>query len=122
MYICIFDLKVGIVGRTGAGKTSLVFALLRLIEPVGGNIFIDGIDIGTLGLHELRSNISLISQTPGFLQGTLRRNMDPFHRYTDQELWSVLESVQLAPKLKLLSQGLSHEVLSGQDEVTVNFI
>ncbi|KAL0104939.1 hypothetical protein PUN28_016527 [Cardiocondyla obscurior] len=86
--------KVGIVGRTGAGKSSLIQALFRLAD-VDGLIEIDGIDSGQIGLHDLRSKISIIPQEPFLFSGSLRRNLDPFDSYTDDPLWRALEEVEL---------------------------
>jgi len=105
--------KVGVVGRTGAGKSSLVSAFLRLLEPSKGRILIGGTDIQKLGLHELRSGISIISQTPGFLGGTLRRNLDPFKKHTDEEIWNVLKSVQLEKRIRESSEGIFQKVCYG---------
>ena len=87
--------KVGVVGRTGAGKSSLVLCLMRIIELEKGRIVIDGADISKIGLEDLRSKIAIIPQEPLLFSGTVRDNLDPFNNYTDEEIWSALERASL---------------------------
>ncbi|GAD93452.1 ABC transporter [Paecilomyces variotii No. 5] len=89
--------RVGVVGRTGAGKSSLALALFQFLKPRQGNIFIDGLDITKLSLHALRSRLAIIPQDPVLFSGTLRSNLDPFDEHTDLELYNALERVHLLP-------------------------
>jgi len=85
---------VGIVGRTGAGKSSLISALFRFAQTEG-NIIIDGLEIHSLGIHDLRSKISIIPQEPILFSGTLRTNLDPFNVHPDHILWNALAEVNV---------------------------
>ncbi|KAG7207731.1 hypothetical protein KM043_009345 [Ampulex compressa] len=104
--------KIGIVGRTGAGKSSLISAIFRLAD-LEGVIEIDGIDVSEIGLHDLRSKISIIPQEPFLFSGSLRNNLDPFDSYRDDVLWQALEEVELK------EMGLDAHVNEGGSNLSV---
>lgn len=111
--------KVGIVGRTGAGKSSLTLALFRIIESAGGSIVIDNQDISKLGLHALRSRLTIIPQDPVLFSGSLRINLDPFGHQSDDDIWRALELAHLKTFVKGLTAGLNHEVAEGGENLSV---
>nr|XP_020840773.1 ATP-binding cassette sub-family C member 11 isoform X2 [Phascolarctos cinereus] len=110
---------VGIVGRTGSGKSSLAVALFRLVEPAAGSIFIDNVDICSLGLEDLRSKLSIIPQDPVLLSGTIRFNLDPFENYTDEQIWQALERTYLTKTISKLPEKLLAEVVENGGNFSV---
>lgn len=111
--------KVGVVGRTGAGKSSMFNTLFRVVEPETGSILIDGIDIRSLGLADLRKNLGIIPQTPVLFSGTIRFNLDPFNEHSDADLWESLERAHLKDVVRRNARGLEAEVSEGGENFSV---
>ncbi|KAM7536900.1 hypothetical protein Aperf_G00000087092 [Anoplocephala perfoliata] len=106
--------KIGIAGRTGSGKSSLVLALFRIIEASEGEIRVDGINIAEIGLHDLRGRITLIPQDPVLFSGTLRFNLDPFNSHTDEAIWEALTIANLRSFVEeASSEGLNMQIAEG---------
>ena len=102
--------KVGVCGRTGAGKSTILVALFRLVELYSGSIEIDGIDISEVGLHTLRNRLAIIPQDPVLFTGTIRSNLDCFDQYTDAQVWEALAMVQLKSYVASLPGQLDYQV------------
>ena len=103
--------KVGIVGRTGSGKTALMVSLLRIVELAEGEILIDGVNVAKIGLKDLRSRIAVVPQEPILFVGTIRENIDLFNKNTDEEVWAALDSVHLGQFIRKLDQQLNSPVI-----------
>ena len=111
--------KVGIVGRTGSGKSSMMLGLLRILEAHEGRIIFDGIDISTVGLLDLRSRVSIIPQDPVLFSGTVRSNLDPDAAHPDKAIWSALEQAHLREVFEQTDDKLDVSVIEGGQNFSV---
>uniref|UniRef100_A0A8D2ADU8 ABC-type glutathione-S-conjugate transporter n=1 Tax=Sus scrofa TaxID=9823 RepID=A0A8D2ADU8_PIG len=111
--------KVGIVGRTGAGKSSMTLCLFRILEAAEGEIRIDGLNVADIGLHDLRSQLTIIPQEPILFSGTLRMNLDPFGTYSEEDMWRALELSHLHSFVSSQPAGLEFQCSEGGENLSV---
>ncbi|XP_042637031.1 ATP-binding cassette sub-family C member 3 [Orycteropus afer afer] len=111
--------KVGIVGRTGAGKSSMTLCLFRILEAAEGEICIDGLNVANIGLHDLRSQLTIIPQDPILFSGTLRMNLDPFGNYSEEDMWQALELSHLHTFVSSQPAGLDFQCSEGGENLSV---
>ncbi|XP_021755171.1 putative ABC transporter C family member 15 isoform X3 [Chenopodium quinoa] len=111
--------KIGVVGRTGSGKSTLIQALFRIVEPTEGSIIIDDVDICKIGLHDLRSRLSIIPQDPTMFDGTVRINLDPLQQHSDNDIWEALDKCQLGDLVRAKEGRLESTVVENGENWSV---
>ncbi|KAL1293412.1 putative ABC transporter C family member 15 isoform X2 [Arachis ipaensis] len=111
--------KIGVVGRTGSGKSTLIQAIFRIVEPREGSIVIDNVDICKIGLHDLRSRLSIIPQDPSMFEGTVRGNLDPLELYSDTQIWEALDKCQLGQLVREKQDKLDSPVVENGENWSV---
>lgn len=118
---CTFPggMKIGVVGRTGSGKSTLIQAIFRIVEPREGSIIIDGVDISKIGLHDLRSRLSIIPQDPAMFEGTVRGNLDPLDQHPDGQVWEALDKCQLGDLVRAKEEKLDSSVVENGENWSV---
>uniref|UniRef100_A0A061RCR8 ATP-binding cassette, subfamily C (CFTR/MRP), member 2 n=1 Tax=Tetraselmis sp. GSL018 TaxID=582737 RepID=A0A061RCR8_9CHLO len=111
--------KIGIAGRTGCGKSTLMMTMFRIVEPCGGSLEIDGVDVLRIGLRDLRSRLALVPQDPVIFSGTVRSNLDPFDEHADNEIWEALSKVSMDEVVRGMSGGLFSPIEEGGQNLSV---